>query len=264
MSWFDDVVDVGKSLLGGAANLLTGGGIGGSLAKAALLGLALNKMTGSITKDNSTPTRPATADIDLGVRLQVNPSTQDKIPLLYGSATFGGIITDAVLSADNKTMFYVFTLAERTGTLISTGAASTYVFNDVYLNDSRVIFQSDGITVDYVIDREGNQDISLRGLVKVYCYAGDSESPVVPEYYTNASLEDAYDVMPNWTPNHMMEDLLFGIVRIDYAQDKGITRVPTTKFTITNSMSLPGDCLYDFMTNTRYGAGIAATDIYAS
>jgi hypothetical protein len=29
-------------------------------------------------------------------------------------------------------------------------------------------------------------------------------------------------------------------------------------------MHLPGDVLFDYMTNTRYGAGIAPGDIYAS
>jgi hypothetical protein len=264
MSWFDDVVDVGKSLLGGVGNILTGGGLGGSVAKAALLGLALNKLTGSITRGNAPAPRPVTAEVDRGVRLQVNPSTEEKIPVLYGSATMGGIMTEAVLSNDNQTMFYVFTLAERTGNLLSTTNSSTYVFNDVYLNDNRVIFQSNGITADYMIDREGNQDISVRGLVNVYCYAGNSELPQVPEYYTNPSLLDAYDIVPNWTPQHMMSDLLFAVVRLDYARDKGVNRVPDMKFTITNSMSLPGDCIFDYMTNTRYGAGIASTDILTS
>ena len=264
MSWFDDVVNVGKSLLGGVGNLFSGGGLGGSIAKAALLGLALNKLTGSITRDNAPAPRPVTAEVDKGVRLQVNPSTEEKIPVLYGSATLSGIMTEAVLSSDNQTMFYVFTLAERTGNLLSTTNPSTYVFNDVYINDNRVIFQSDGITADYMIDREGNQDISVRNLVRVYCYAGNSTLPQVPEYYTNPLLLDAYDIVPGWTTQHLMSDLLFAVVRLDYAKDKGISRVPTMKFTITNSMSLPGDCLYDYMTNTRYGAGIAPTDILTS
>jgi hypothetical protein len=33
-------------------------------------------------------------------------------------------------------------------------------------------------------------------------------------------------------------------------------------FVIENSMKLAGDCLYDLMTNTRYGAGINPEEIY--
>jgi hypothetical protein len=57
---------------------------------------------------------------------------------------------------------------------------------------------------------------------------------------------------------------VFAIVKITYTKDKGVSGVPNMQFSLTNSMSLPGDCIYDYMTNTRYGAGIAASDINAS
>jgi hypothetical protein len=197
------------------------------------------------------------------VRLQVDPDTESKIPVLYGQATFGGNITDAFLTPDNLNMYFVLTLCEKTGTRLSTNTASTFTFNDVFLNDQRVIFQSDGITVDYTIDREGNQDISARGLIQVYCYAGNSATPVVPEYYTNGSLQNAYAVMPNWDSTYTMNDLVFAIVKVTYSKDKGVNALPNVLFTITNSMSLPGDCLYDYMTSVRYGAAIPAAEIDA-
>lgn len=261
MSWFDDLVSVGKSVVGTAVDFFTGNGIGSNIAKTALLGFAVNKVNKSVNKTNNTPTPPTT--IDRGVRLQVQPAADEKIPVVYGSATFGGIISDAWLTPDNRSMYFALTLSEKTGNLLSTSAASTYVFNDVYLDDNRVIFKSDGITADYMIDREGNQDISIRDIVRVYCYAGNSTTPQVPEYYTNASLDPAYEIMPNWSTQHTMDDLIFAIVRLDYNSDKGIRKLPNMKFTVTNSMSLPGDVLNDFMTNTRYGAGIAASDIYS-
>lgn len=260
MSWFDDLVSTGKNLLSGAVDLFTGNSIGSNIAKTALLGYTLNKVNKSANKQNEPrPERP-----DPGMRLQMPPSADYKIPVLYGTATFGGAITDAYLTPDNQTMYYCVTICEKTGNLLSTGSASTFTFNDVYLNDNHIMFQSDGITVDYMIDREGNQDLSPRGLVEIYCFAGDSQTPVVPEYYTNPSLSPAYDIMPNWTPEWMMEDLIFAIVKITYSRDKGIRGIPNMLWTMTNSMSLPGDCLYDYMTNTRYGAGIDAADITAS
>ena len=96
--------------------------------------------------------------------------------MLYGTATFGGVITDAWLTDNNQTMYFVLSVAEKTGNLIS-GTASSYVFNDIYYNDKRMVFQTGGIVADYAIDREGNRDESVRDLVEVYCFAGNSTSP---------------------------------------------------------------------------------------
>jgi hypothetical protein len=67
--------------------------------------------------------------------------------------------------------------------------------------------------------------------------------------------------MPAWTINHAMNDLIFAIVEVTYDKTKGITSVPTFNFHLTNSMSQPGDCLFDYMTSTRYGCGIPSTEI---
>ena len=71
--------------------------------------------------------------------------------------------------------------------------------------------------------------------------------------------------MPNWaSATHAMNDLLFAVVRVDYNRDKNVTGLGDMLFHIQNNMYLPGDCLYDYMTNTRYGAGISASEIYTS
>jgi hypothetical protein len=264
MSWFDDLVSTGKSLIGGVSDFFSQNSLGSNLAKTALLGYTVNKINKTVNKENETPTQAVANKPDPGVRLQTPPASDYKVPVLYGSATFGGAITDAYLTTDNQTMYFVLTLCEKTGTVLSTSTASEFVFNDVFLNDNRVIFQSDGITADYMIDREGNQDISIRDLVQVYCYAGDSDTPVVPEYYTNGSLSPAYNIMPDWTSAMSMDETVFAIVKVTYSKEKGVNRLPDMKFTVTNSMSLPGDCLYDYMTNTRYGCSIAAADISTS
>ena len=264
MSWFEDLVDVGKTVVGGVSDFFSSTSVGANLAKTALLGYTLNRVNNTVNKSNANQLPSPNAPVDPGVRLQVPPASDYKVPVVYGAATFGGAITDAWLTTDRQNMYYVITLCEKTGTRLSTSTASAFVFNDVFLNDNRVIFQNDGITVDYMIDREGNQDISVRNLVEIYCYAGSSSTPVVPEYYTNAGLDPAYDIMPNWDSSYTMNDLVFAIVKITYTKDKGVSGVPNMKFSITNSMSLPGDCLYDYMTNTRYGAGIDPTDINVS
>ena len=240
-----------------------GGSVLGSVAQIAIMAFVSKQMANNVP-ENNVPT-DTTANIDAGVRLQVDPDPSSKIPVLYGTAYFGGNITDAQMTADNKTMYYCLTLSERTGTKLSDGQASAYVFKDIYWNDQRMIFKADGITVDYTVDRQGTQDISLRDSVKVYCYAGNSSTRSVPENYTNTATINAYNIMPNWsTSTHAMSDLLFAIVRVDYSREKNITGIGKMQFHISNSMFLPGDVIRDYMTNTRYGAGIDVAEILTS
>jgi hypothetical protein len=190
-----------------------------------------------------------------------------KIPILYGRAFFGGIITEAVLSSDRKTMWYVITLSEKTGTKLSDDTASTYLFHDVYWGRQRVVFESSGalsgLRAAYSTDFNGNIDYSIAGLVTIYPFAGNSTSPQVFENYTNSTtLNNAYQLVPNWTSNHTMSDLVFAVVRVDYSSEKGVSTLPDLIFEVENTMKLPGDVLLDYATNTRYGAGIPIEDIF--
>lgn len=248
MSFLDDIVDVGSSALG----FLTGNSLGASLARTAITGYALNQLTKSINKDNAA----TQAAQDTGVRLQVQADTDHSIPVVYGTAYLGGIITDAALTNNNGTMYYCLTLSEKTGTLLSTNQPSTVQFGDIYWNDMKLVFGSDGVTVTSTVDREGNPCNNPAGKVRVYCFAGNSDTPVVPRDYTATVTEPAYNIMPGWTSSHDMTDLIFAIVRLDYDAAADVRGIGEFRFQITNSMTLPGDCLLDYMTNTRYGAGI--------
>jgi hypothetical protein len=254
MSFLDSIVSAGRSVAG----FLGSSGIASTLARTALLGYTLNKINKSINRDNNQN------NVDKGVRLQVDPNPETKIPVIYGTTFLGGIVTDAALTNSNRTMFFCLTLSEKTGAKLSDSQNSTFTFKDIYWNDERIVFKSDGITVDYTVDRNGTVNRDYSDLIKVYCYNGSSTSPVTPQGYTNASLPNANSVFPNWTANHTMSDLIFAIVRIDYNKDKNVTGLPKMDFQISNSMTLPGDCLYDYMTNTRYGAGIPPAEIYSS
>ena len=61
-----------------------------------------------------------------------------------------------------------------------------------------------------------------------------------------------------------MSDLVFAVIEITYNSSNGVTKAPSSvEFHVSNSMTMPGDCIYDYMTNTRYGAGIPVTEISA-
>ena len=259
MSFLDDIVDVGS----GVWSMLTGPSVAGGVARATALGYLLKEVTSSINKDNQKPGTASSNTPDMGVRLQVDPDTQHAIPLVYGTAFMGGIVTDAQLTNDNQTMWYCITLCEKTGNLIS-GTPSVISFEEIYLDECLVSFNTDGRSVASIKDADGVVNTDIAGLVTIYCYSGSSTSPVVPKGYTAATSPSAYSLFPEWTSNHTMNDLVFVIVRIDYNKDKGVTSLPTIEVKLKNTMSQPGDVLFDYMTNTRYGAGINPAEIYSA
>lgn len=261
MSFIDDVLDVGSSVW----NMFTGPGTGAAIARATALGYLLNEVTDSINKESQTGDTAASTTPDYGVREQVDPDTDNSIPVVYGEAFIGGYVTDAVLTNDNQSMWYCLTLCEMTGNLeLGQGDPSEITFEKIYWNETEIAFQSDGITAASLSDEDGNTSTDINGLVKVYCFSGGSTLPVVPTGYSNGGLTSAYGIFPNWSSAHTMSDLVFALVRVDYSKEKEITGLGNMKFKLKNTMTNPGDCVYDYMTNTRYGAGIVPEEIKSS
>jgi hypothetical protein len=250
MSFVDSLLNFGSSLL-------TGGGLGGNILRTAVTGLALNRLTQSTNKSSDSA---RTAPEDQGVNVQTTASTENKIPVLYGRAVTGGQLFDVRMSNNNNTMHYCYVLSERTGDLLSTGLASEYTFNNIYWSGYKMNFQSDGITLASLEDLQGNLRTNWADNIEVYCYAGNSASGTVPAGYTGAA-PPAWTVVPGWTASWQMTDLIFAVVRVNYVRAFNLTGIGTMTFDVSNSMSQPGDVLYDLSTNTRYGSGIAPADI---
>lgn len=258
MSFIDQILDVGGSLW----KAFTGPGTGAAIARATTLGYLLKEVTDSINADNQKPTAAGDNKPDYGVREQVDPDTEHSIPVVYGTAFLGGIVTDAVLTNDNQTMWYCITICEKTGNLID-GTASVISFEEIYWNQNKLNFQSDGVTVASFTDEDGNTSTSVAGKIKVYCYSGNSSSPVAIKGYSLPSPTVAYSLFPNWTISHQMSDLVFALIRVDYDKANDVTGLGNLEFKIKNTMNQPGDVLNDYMTNTRYGAGIVPEEIYS-
>lgn len=259
MSWIDDVVSFGSS----AVKNIASSDIGGALARTAVLGLLLNQMNKSVNKGNSLPDTANSTQPDRFVREQMSPDVKNSIPVVYGTAFTKGTITDAQLSSDNLTMWYCVTIAEKTGTIMSTSADSTISFNEIWWNNQRLSFQADGITVASATDANGNVNSNINGLMAVYCFNNGSTSPVVPLGYSNGGLNSAYSIFPGWASYHQMSGLVFCLVRLTYNKEKNVTGLGDLEFKLSNTLTQPGDVLYDYMTNARYGAGIDVTEIYS-
>lgn len=243
---------------------LASGTIGALLARTAITALVSYALNRSIAKGQ------AQTGIDPGARQMLSAATNHKIPVIYGTAFIGGAITDGQLVNDNKTMHLALTISESTGRLFSSGAAPTYTFNQCFRNTDTMTFRTDGITVDFVIDADGNTDNSMSGLIQIRMYAGSGaaadqiapdSSLIVGGVSPTMTAVDAWDVFPGWTAATTMSDLVFVIIKVDYNRDKNLTSIGDYQFKITNNLKLGGDVLFDYATNTRYGAGIRLAEI---
>jgi len=76
---------------------------------------------------------------DMGVRQQVPPSAVNAIPIVYGDAYMGGTFIDAVLTTDQKTMYYVLAISS-----ISPNGQFTFDTADMYYGDRKIGFGQKG------------------------------------------------------------------------------------------------------------------------
>ena len=93
---------------------------------------------------------------------------------------------------------------------------------------------------------------------------GGSANHVPVQDYPLTGFASAWNLIPHWSGAEMMNSLVFVIVKVSYNAERNTSGLGTLIATLNNSMDLPGDVLYDMLTNTRYGAGIDPADIKAS
>ena len=204
------------------------------------------------TSDNQTASEEDA--VNPAIRIQNAPDPDYKIPVLYGRATFGGTLTDICRVTGTNEFQFVFTLAMSTGSTID-GTASSYELNGVYLNDQKINFNAAGQVAVNLEDVDGTLNTNYANKIGVYVF-NNSSNHILPAGHEDQTQLDARNVFATWGPNHGMPGILFAIVRIIYDPDLGFDEIPQMTFDISNSLSLPGDVLYDYMSNTVYGCGI--------
>ena len=252
--------------IGSAFSFLGGESVSASLVRAAIgIGLMryLNKSSSNADQNKGGSTTPA------GVRQQISPATDNKIPVVYGKAYLGGTIIDVRLMNNNKELYAVLAITEKTGDIFSTNPStpasrtmSNIVIDDIYINNSKITFKADGTTVDYITDESGVVDRNPSGIMGIYLYKGSSNDPMLPcqtgttTPITGTVPSVAYEVMPGWTESHTCQNVIFAIVKLNYDPSKGYTTIPNLKFHVVNDLTKPGDVLHDYATNVMYGAGL--------
>ena len=202
----------------------------------------------------------ATQSPDPGNRQQLPPATNNKLPVVYGTAWVGGMVTDVSISSNNQDIYYVLALSEVTSTN-NDQTPDTITFGDIYWGGKKVTFQGNGYTVASLIDiSTGIVDTTVAGRIEFYLYRNGTYSQ------TNSSF-NAYQVMNSagltytWPSTKLMSNTAFVIIHLKYSQTANVRGLEQTRFEITNSRSSPGDCIYDYLINTRYGAALPSAQI---
>lgn len=191
-----------------------------------------------------------TAGADAGVKIQLPPATDNKIPKLYGRNFTGSIITDAEISNQNKTMTYAMVISEYSD-------EDVWTINDIYRDDGRLVFS--GATATGVVDSNSNSANNISGKIRVRVYAGGSSA--ANQIFPVGDPQNAYDIMPGWTVNHTMEDLVFAIFQMDYDAENGLMGLGAITYDISTTIKNPANVLLDYLRNERYGAGLSNTFI---
>lgn len=195
---------------------------------------------------------------DTGNRMQVPPNTSNKLPVVYGTAWVGGTITDMSITKNNQVLYYVMSLCEVTGT---NGTPDTFSFGNIYYGGKKVVFRSDGYTVDKLIDESNNvEDTAVSGKIKIYLYRNGSNNPANSSSSAISVMQDS-NLVYKWDSSKKMSNCVFAIIRLQYSNSANIRGINQTKFQITNSRTKPGDVLLDYMQNARYGCAIPVAQI---
>lgn len=249
--------------------------VGSSFIAKTVFNIAASFLVSKLINKSTSKSRNA----QQGGRVQLPPQTNNKIPVMYGSAYVNGIVTDArLISTDSKTnnvMYYCLVLSEMTNT-------GTIGVDNIYWNDVKLVFESAGgsqhkvlkgvKSVNGVDDYEDtNFKDGSKNLVEIRVYAGNSES--AQQIYPQSDKVNAYDYWPADTDNkkywlhsdyggkHGMQGLIFAIVRVEYNQEKGFTGLPNVTFKLNSSLKNPADVWLDYMVSKRYGANVDTNEI---
>lgn len=214
---------------------------------------------------------------DAGGRVQLPPASDNKLPVVYGTAWVGGPVVDAKISVDQKYMWYVVALCEKT----DTGTVSFDLTNGVYYDGKRVDFGSNGAVLSLTTNTTPPQtDTKVQNKIYIWFFSDGSNSGV------NTGGQTAIQIMsdsvtgggipaserwngPIYTTGGQsatMNNTVFAIVRVEYNVDSGTTGLGTLQVKVTNNMggdngAKPGTAILDYMTNERYGCGISLENI---
>ena len=212
----------------------------------------------------------ANQNTDNGVRQQVPPATTNSLPIVYGDAYLGGVFVDAVLSTDQKTMYYVLAVSQ-----VSPNGQFSFDTTKFYWQDQIITFDgTDPTKVVSLTDGAGNVQTKIAGNLYIYLYTSNEAGTITA--LNGGSLPSTVmggsdiAVAQRWpSSGRQMNGTAFAIVKMIYNRDAGTTNMQAITFKASQylnstGVAKPGDVWYDYITNTKYGCSMDASIVDAS
>lgn len=226
------------AIAGAIAAKAVGGGIFG-----AIVGSVVSAGVGALLQKNQDAPDFSFEDQARGINANIaNPVAP--IPVVYGTYRFAGSrVYTGVGGANNKYLYLVISFSE----------GEIEEFTDVYLDDVSVT------------------DSRFSGLVSF----GDGQNAHLG---TDAQTADsvAVSAITDWTTDHRLRGVSYLYMRLTYDPEV-FSRIPVVSATVKGKKVVdvvaggspvwsdnPANCIYDYLTNTRYGRGIPASEIDVS
>jgi len=235
----------------------------GGLSLASVAGFAARTLlTIGIAKliANKTGSTAAGSSTSAGSRVQLSPSTDNNLPIVYGSAWVNPIITYATISTDQTTMWYVCALSEVPDN------AGEFSFGDIYYDNRLCQFDATDktrVTALINISKGKLQErTSVDGNLFMYLYKNGSSSGVNTTQTAIQVLQDS--AIPSglqWTSTDTMNQTCFMILKVVYNTAARLTNLGNIQVRLKNNLVAPGDVLLDYFTSSRYGCGIPLTQV---
>jgi len=218
----------------------------------------------------------ANQNTDNGVRQQVPPATTNSIPIVYGDAYLGGIFVDAVLSTDQKTMYYVMAVSQISPNgQFSFDYSTNHTTSKMYWQDQTVAFDPVDLTkVASLKDGAGNLQTKIAGNLYIHLYTSTEAGVITPLNGTQLPSSvmggSDIDVAQRWIASgRQMNGLAFAIIKMIYNRDAGTTQMQpvtfkTSHYLNSTGVAKPGDVWYDYITNTKYGCSMSPSIVDAA
>ena len=202
---------------------------------------------------------------DAGARVQLPPATDNILPLVYGTAYVSPVITDAKISIDQKTMWYVCSLSE-------VSASGSYTFGDMYWNGNKINgIGSTSSNVTSMTNNAGQIDSKMSGKIQIYKFPNGSSSGTNTGGQTAIQILSDAQIPANlrwdsalYTSNGQsaaMTNTCFFIAKVEYNADADTVGLGTIDVELTNSIVKPGDVFLDYLQNTVYGCAVPLDNI---
>jgi len=259
---------VSTLIAAGANYLVTTFGISVTAATFAV-SFALSQVVSRIFAEN-----PETQQ-DMGVRQQVPPSAVNAIPVVYGDAYMGGTFVDAVLTTDQKTMYYVLaisSISQANATLGTSAGVFNFGTTKMYYGDRLITFDGTDLTkVVSLTDEAGNVDTKISGNLYINLYTSSNAGVITSANGASApsTVMGGSDiaVAQRWpSSNRQMNNLAFAIVKLVYNRDADTTQLQPITFNVSHypngaSVAKPGDVWLDYITNVSYGGAVPPASV---